>query len=325
MAKKRIPSVPYVQPCRYPSPNIPLTAIRRFARRIAERFQPDKIILFGSYAYGRPHAESDVDLLVIMPASDVVNQSIRICLAFERPFSLDLIVRTPRQVARGVKEGDWFLREITEKGKVLYEAANGSVGSQSRGGLDRGARTRRPNAAPRDLTCFHCQQAAEKYFKALRQENGAAVPRTHDPEELLDLLLPHDAHSRRSDERSSRSAGTPWIFATQASGPRHEQCKRPFAMLTAFGANFGAGSACHPNPDYSKPSLRGCRPWASSPWVGALRPGSPLWAHRPLTPRRGRHGDRLSGRLAGGICNRRREGIAQALAHPKIPAEVWPA
>jgi predicted nucleotidyltransferase len=72
----------YVQPYRYPSPDIPLAAIRRFARQIAERFHPDRIILFGSYAYGRPHNESDVDLLVIMPAYDVVAQAIRISGAF---------------------------------------------------------------------------------------------------------------------------------------------------------------------------------------------------------------------------------------------------
>jgi predicted nucleotidyltransferase len=122
MAKKRATPVPYVQPYRYASPDISLTAIRRFARRIAERFQSEKIILFGSYAYGEPHAESDVDLLGIMPASDVVNQAIRIDLAFERPFSLDLIVRTPRQIEIGLRDDDWFLREIVEKGKVLCEA-----------------------------------------------------------------------------------------------------------------------------------------------------------------------------------------------------------
>src|SRR5712675_2249401 len=95
----------FVQPYRYRSPNIPLAAIRRFARQIAERFQPEKIILFGSYAYGHPHVESDVDLLVIMPAYDVVNQSIRICVAFEIwPFSIDLIVRTPEQIERGLKQ-----------------------------------------------------------------------------------------------------------------------------------------------------------------------------------------------------------------------------
>lgn len=45
----------------------------------------------------------------------------------------------------------------------------------------------------RDGACFHCQQAAEKYLKALLQETGRAVPRTHELEDLLDLLLPHDA------------------------------------------------------------------------------------------------------------------------------------
>ncbi len=121
MAKKRTTPAPYVQPYRYPSPNIPLAAIRRFARQIAERFHPDKIILFGSYAYGKPHVESDVDLMVIMPARDVVDQSIRIDLAFERPFSLDLIVRTPKQIERGLRDDNWSLREVMEKGKVLYE------------------------------------------------------------------------------------------------------------------------------------------------------------------------------------------------------------
>ena len=55
------PSAParYRQPYRYASPDIPLSAIKRFARQIAEKFHPDKIILFGSYAYGKPHEESD--------------------------------------------------------------------------------------------------------------------------------------------------------------------------------------------------------------------------------------------------------------------------
>src|SRR5438105_13389069 len=121
MAKKRTTPAPYVQPYRYPSPHIPLSAIRRFARQIAERFQPQRIILFGSYAYGTPHAESDVDLLVIMPAHNEISKSNRINLAFDPPFALDLIVRTPPHVERGLKEGDSFLREVITKGKVLYE------------------------------------------------------------------------------------------------------------------------------------------------------------------------------------------------------------
>src|SRR5437868_38725 len=152
MAKKQT-RPRYVQPYRYASPNIPQAAIRRFARRIAERFQPDKIILFGSYAYGNPHEESDVDLLVIMPTRNAIDQSIRIKTAFERLFSLDLIVRTPWQVERGLKDENWFLCEIIEKGKVLYEARDRQVGSKSRAGLGSGAsaRGRRSAASGRRL------------------------------------------------------------------------------------------------------------------------------------------------------------------------------
>jgi predicted nucleotidyltransferase len=147
MPRKPPTPVRYRQPYRYASPDIPLAAIRRFVRQIAARFQPEKIILFGSYAYGTPHAESDVDLMVIMPAHDVVALSIRIGLALERPFSVDIHVRTPKQIERGLREDDWdwFLREVMEKGKVLYEAPlNSRHPSPKR---KRGGRTTK-NAAP---------------------------------------------------------------------------------------------------------------------------------------------------------------------------------
>jgi predicted nucleotidyltransferase len=115
---------------RYLPPNVPRSAIRRFARRIAERFGPEKIILFGSFAYGTPHEDSDVDLLVVMPASNEINQSIRITLAFEPVFPLDLIVRTPER--RRLAEGDSFWQEITTKGIVLYEKRDPAVGKKGR-------------------------------------------------------------------------------------------------------------------------------------------------------------------------------------------------
>ena len=55
----------------YRGANIPMQVIRDYARRVAERFQPEKIILFGSYAYGTPHEDSDVDILVVMPAHEI--------------------------------------------------------------------------------------------------------------------------------------------------------------------------------------------------------------------------------------------------------------
>ena len=116
--------------------------IRRFARAVAERFAPEKIILFGSHAYGTPHEDSDVDILVVMPARNELDQALRIRLAMEYNFSLDLIVRTPSNLAWRLKEGDWFLREITAKGKVLYAKPNAGVDSESGGGLGKRSKAR---------------------------------------------------------------------------------------------------------------------------------------------------------------------------------------
>jgi predicted nucleotidyltransferase len=124
---------------RYVPPEIPLSAIRRFARRIAEKFDPDKIILFGSFAYGTPHEESDVDLLVVKPTYDESSKAIRIKLAFDREFPLDLIVRTPRRLNYWLAQGDSFLKEITSKGIVLYEKDNPRVGKEGRKRSPRGS------------------------------------------------------------------------------------------------------------------------------------------------------------------------------------------
>src|ERR1700724_3356644 len=104
----------------YRGAGIPMRLIRRFARQVAERFHPDKIVLFGSYAYGTPHADSDVDILVVMPTPNEIAQATRIRFAVEHPFPIDLIVRTPKELKWRLEEGDWFLREIVAKGKVLY-------------------------------------------------------------------------------------------------------------------------------------------------------------------------------------------------------------
>jgi predicted nucleotidyltransferase len=126
-----------------------MSAIRRFARDVAERFKPQKIILFGSHAYGRPHKDSDVDLLVIMPCRNEIDQAVKICLAVERRFALDLIVRKPKDMEWRLEQGDWFLRDIVSKGKVLYEAADDRMGTKSRKRLPRGngARRRKSSSA----------------------------------------------------------------------------------------------------------------------------------------------------------------------------------
>ena len=148
VGKRRTPSLPKTERW-YRGADIPRSVIRRFVRAVAEQFGPDKIILFGSYAYGRPHADSDVDLLVVMPARNELDQAVRIRLAVDYRFPLDLLVRTPRNLSWRLAEGDSFLTEVLSKGQVLYEKADRGVGSQSRGGLPRRSSTRAqslPNA-----------------------------------------------------------------------------------------------------------------------------------------------------------------------------------
>src|SRR3990172_9322855 len=83
----------------YRGADVPKSVIRRFARDVAERFDPDKIILFGSHAYGKPHADSDVDILVIMPCRNQLDQAFKIRMQVDRPFPLDIIVRTPHNMS----------------------------------------------------------------------------------------------------------------------------------------------------------------------------------------------------------------------------------
>src|SRR6266851_4708537 len=106
--KRRASPNPVRTPRFYSGAEVPLSVIRRFARQVAERFQPDKIILFGSHAYGTPHADSDVDILVIMPAKNQHDQAARIRREVPAPFPMDLIVRTPQNMHWRLQEGDSF-------------------------------------------------------------------------------------------------------------------------------------------------------------------------------------------------------------------------
>src|ERR1700682_5381321 len=126
----------------YRGADIPMRLIRRFARDVAERFQPEKIILFGSYAFGQPHADSDVDVLVIMPTRNELDLAVKICVAVEYHFPVDLLVRTPKNLAWRLAEGDSFLREVMDRGKVLYEKTDGRLAPQGRARLSRRSKTR---------------------------------------------------------------------------------------------------------------------------------------------------------------------------------------
>lgn len=101
---------------------VPQAAIAEVVRHIVELYRPERLILFGSYAYGDPRPESDVDLLVVMDTElRESEQAVQILQSIEHHFGIDLIVRTPESLEHRLALGDSFLTEIVERGEVLYE------------------------------------------------------------------------------------------------------------------------------------------------------------------------------------------------------------
>ena len=96
--------------------------IEELSERIVQEFQPERIILFGSYAYGQPRPDSDVDLLVLLPFQGKgFRKSLEILNLLSPEFPVDLIARRPDDTARRYAEGDPLIREALDHGKVLYE------------------------------------------------------------------------------------------------------------------------------------------------------------------------------------------------------------
>jgi predicted nucleotidyltransferase len=104
---------------------ITLEQIQDYSDRIAAAFKPERIILFGSYAYGTPTADSDVDLLVVMAfEGHPARKALDILNRINPPFAIDLLVRSPEELRQRLAWNDFFLREIVEQGRELYAATH---------------------------------------------------------------------------------------------------------------------------------------------------------------------------------------------------------
>ncbi|MGD1276203.1 MAG: nucleotidyltransferase domain-containing protein [Tepidisphaeraceae bacterium] len=102
--------------------------IQALADEIAKRFNPEKIILFGSHAGGSAHEHSDVDLLIVMDYQGrMVDRAMDIWSAIRPNFAVDLIVRRPDEVVRQYQQYDPLAREAMDKGKVLYDRGRARV------------------------------------------------------------------------------------------------------------------------------------------------------------------------------------------------------
>lgn len=96
--------------------------IQSIVDRIVEQFHPEKVILFGSYAYGQPTESSDIDLMIVMDYEGRhIEQTMQIHRALNFPGMLDLKIRTPAEMVERNKPEYVLTWAVINKGRVLYE------------------------------------------------------------------------------------------------------------------------------------------------------------------------------------------------------------
>lgn len=103
--------------------------ISKIAKIIADKYQPEKIILFGSFAWGKPHKYSDADFLIIKESDLKSHQRIGEVYSilfknYEYNLPVDVVVYTPSEFKKRLGLGDFFVKEILSKGKLLYEKSS---------------------------------------------------------------------------------------------------------------------------------------------------------------------------------------------------------
>ena len=100
--------------------------LHRIVATLIEKYQPEKIILFGSLASGGMHEWSDIDLLIIKETGKrLLDRVTDITAMLDYPrIAMDIFVYTPEEVEYLVREGSQFIAEILEQGKILYGKDN---------------------------------------------------------------------------------------------------------------------------------------------------------------------------------------------------------
>lgn len=97
-------------------------AIQQYCDAIAAAFKPRKIILFGSYAYGTPDEDSDVDVMVVMPKKRFRRDlGFKMRMKVPASFPVDVLVEPEDRLQARIQDRESFILDITEKGRVMYE------------------------------------------------------------------------------------------------------------------------------------------------------------------------------------------------------------
>ena len=211
-------NVPMVAPLTTIAPE---QELRRITRRIAETFQPDLVVLFGSNAYGAPDEDSDYDLLILKETDENRRERWMSFWNAVRPLDhsrpIEPIILTPAELQERLRLGDQFVQEIARQGVVLY-----ARDPLTRARFAKWVETIQPMSpsespipqewyemAARDLKAARAllgddedlfvasgvllQQAVEKYLKGYLSSKGWKLVRTHHLGDLLDALSAYES------------------------------------------------------------------------------------------------------------------------------------
>jgi HEPN domain-containing protein/predicted nucleotidyltransferase len=154
--------------------------------RLVERYEPDRIVLFGSHARGNASPGSDIDLLIVKQTDRrPLDRRVEVeGLLADRALALDLVVYTPAELRELHALGDPFVVDVLETGRVLYmRKPTAAWLRDAREDLE--SATILLEHGKHRGACFHSQQCVEKALKALLLERGLQPARTHDLVELL--------------------------------------------------------------------------------------------------------------------------------------------
>ena len=176
--------------------------------RLVSEYQPEKIFLFGSHAYGRPDEDSDLDLLVIKDSSEdrwqCRSEISRLIASVKRGISVDVFALSPSELHLELSRGNQFYQEIVSRGVLLHGRKESypmvsDSGPYAQSWLSvaledlQAAEIMLTQGGPANIAAMHLQQAAEKYLKAYLLLKGWRLKRTHDLIELLDAAAQYDA------------------------------------------------------------------------------------------------------------------------------------
>ncbi len=184
--------------------------IQQVVNALVAEYAPQQVILFGSYAYGVPDDDSDIDLLIVKETEDPfmkrVTEARRASDGTHPGIAVDFFVLTPDEMNSRLLKGDHFIEDIVENGRALY----GEASWNKEAVLMTGGESSYPmdwlTIAERDLrrvsillasedpegAGFHLQQALEKALKAFLIYSGWRLQRTHNLVSLLDSALAYD-------------------------------------------------------------------------------------------------------------------------------------